>query len=76
METYDNWIDGGFAPPPSGRRMATANPFTGSPGPRWPMIPARSTMPSERLGGRSPTVPGPQWPPPSGPGSCAASASF
>ena len=29
METYDNWIDGGFAPPPNGRRMATANPFTG-----------------------------------------------
>ncbi len=31
METYDNWIDGGFAPPPNGRRMATANPFTGEP---------------------------------------------
>jgi aldehyde dehydrogenase (NAD+) len=29
MEIYDNWIDGGFAPPPNGRRMATANPFTG-----------------------------------------------
>ncbi len=29
METYDNWIGGGFAPPPNGRRMATANPFTG-----------------------------------------------
>ena len=29
METYDNWIDGGFAPPAAGRRMATANPFTG-----------------------------------------------
>ena len=31
MEIYDNWIDGGFAPPPNGRRMATANPFTGEP---------------------------------------------
>lgn len=31
METYDNWIDGGFAPPPNGRRMATANPFSGEP---------------------------------------------
>ena len=31
METYDNWIDGGFAPPPNRRRMATANPFTGEP---------------------------------------------
>ncbi|WP_420639955.1 aldehyde dehydrogenase [Candidatus Poriferisocius sp.] len=31
METYDNWIDGGFAPPPGGRRMATANPYTGKP---------------------------------------------
>ncbi|MCQ3810698.1 MAG: aldehyde dehydrogenase [Acidimicrobiia bacterium] len=29
METYDNWIDGGFAPPPNGQRMATANPFSG-----------------------------------------------
>ena len=29
MEIYDNWIDGGFAPPPNGKRMATANPFTG-----------------------------------------------
>ncbi|MCY4133887.1 MAG: aldehyde dehydrogenase [bacterium] len=29
METYDNWIDGGFAPPPNGRRMATTNPFSG-----------------------------------------------
>ena len=29
METYDNWIDGRFAPPAAGRRMATANPFTG-----------------------------------------------
>lgn len=31
MDFYDNWIDGGFAPPPNGRRMATANPFTGEP---------------------------------------------
>ncbi len=31
METYDNWIDGGFAPPPNGQRMATANPFSGEP---------------------------------------------
>ena len=31
METYDNWIDGGFAPPPNGRRMATTNPFSGEP---------------------------------------------
>ena len=31
METYDNWIDGGFAPPPNGRRMATTNPNTGEP---------------------------------------------
>ncbi len=31
METYDNWVDGGFAPPPNGQRMATANPFTGEP---------------------------------------------
>jgi aldehyde dehydrogenase (NAD+) len=31
METYDNWIDGGFAPPPNGRRMETRNPFTGEP---------------------------------------------
>ena len=31
MEIYDNWIDGGFAPPPNGRRMATANPFSGVP---------------------------------------------
>ncbi len=29
METYDNWIDGGFAPPPNRQRMATANPFSG-----------------------------------------------
>ena len=31
MEIYDNWIDGGFAPPPNGQRMATANPFSGEP---------------------------------------------
>ncbi|MDE0238015.1 MAG: aldehyde dehydrogenase [bacterium] len=31
MEIYDNWIDGGFAPPPNGRRMATTNPFDGEP---------------------------------------------
>ena len=31
MEIYDNWIDGGFASPPNGQRMATANPFTGAP---------------------------------------------
>ena len=31
MEIYDNWIDGGFAPPPNGRRIATTNPFSGEP---------------------------------------------
>jgi len=31
MEIYDNWIDGGFAPPPNRRRMSTSNPFTGAP---------------------------------------------
>ena len=29
MEIYDNWIDGAFAAPGDGRRMATTNPFTG-----------------------------------------------
>ena len=29
MQTYDNWVDGGFAAPARGRRMTTANPFTG-----------------------------------------------
>ena len=29
MQTYDNWIDGGFVAPARGRRMTTANPFTG-----------------------------------------------
>ena len=29
MRTYDNWIDGAFAAPAHGRRMTTANPFTG-----------------------------------------------
>ncbi len=29
METYDNWIGGGFAAPAAGRRMETSNPFTG-----------------------------------------------
>ena len=29
MKTYDNWIDGAFAAPAGGRRMETANPFTG-----------------------------------------------
>ena len=29
MQTYDNWIDGAFAAPASGRRMETSNPFTG-----------------------------------------------
>ncbi|MYB73802.1 MAG: aldehyde dehydrogenase [Acidimicrobiia bacterium] len=31
MEIYDNWIDGEFAPPPNGRRMATTNPYSGEP---------------------------------------------
>ncbi|MEM7274589.1 MAG: aldehyde dehydrogenase [Actinomycetota bacterium] len=31
METYDNWIDGGFAPPSDGARMTTSNPYTGQP---------------------------------------------
>lgn len=31
MDTYDNWIDGAYVPPPNGRRMVTANPFTGQP---------------------------------------------
>lgn len=31
METYDNWINGGFTPPPNGQRMATANSYTGQP---------------------------------------------
>ncbi len=29
MESYDNWIDGKFVTPPTGRRMTTVNPFTG-----------------------------------------------
>ena len=29
MMAYDNWIDGAFAAPSEGRRMETANPFTG-----------------------------------------------
>ena len=29
MQTYDNWIDGSYAAPAGGRRMTTANPFTG-----------------------------------------------
>ena len=29
MQTYDNWIDGGFAAPAAGPRMQTSNPFTG-----------------------------------------------
>ena len=29
MKAYDNWIDGAFAAPAHGRRMTTANPFTG-----------------------------------------------
>ena len=29
MKVYDNWIDGAFAAPAEGRRMETANPFTG-----------------------------------------------
>ncbi len=29
MQTYDNWIDGGFASPAPDRRMTTANPYTG-----------------------------------------------
>ena len=29
MMAYDNWIDGAFAAPAEGRRMETANPFTG-----------------------------------------------
>ena len=29
MKVYDNWIDGAFAAPAHGRRMTTANPFTG-----------------------------------------------
>ncbi|MCY4663869.1 MAG: aldehyde dehydrogenase family protein, partial [Acidimicrobiaceae bacterium] len=29
MQTYDNWIDGGYAAPGGGRRTTTANPFTG-----------------------------------------------
>ena len=30
MEIFDNWIGGGFAPPPAGRRMETSDPFTGA----------------------------------------------
>ncbi len=29
MQTYDNWIDGGYAAPAAGRRMTTSNPYTG-----------------------------------------------
>jgi aldehyde dehydrogenase (NAD+) len=29
MEAYDNWIDGTYVAPPSGRRMQTTTPFTG-----------------------------------------------
>lgn len=29
IETFDNWINGRFVAPPSGRRMPTGNPFTG-----------------------------------------------
>ncbi len=29
MQTYDNWIDGGFSAPAADRRMDTSNPFTG-----------------------------------------------
>ena len=29
MKDYDNWIDGAFMAPVEGRRMETANPFTG-----------------------------------------------
>lgn len=29
METYDNWINGAFTPPPNGARMLTYNPYSG-----------------------------------------------
>ena len=75
METYDNWIDGGFAPPPSGRRMATANPFTGEP---WAEVADDPDAVDDavRAARRAFTDgPGPPWPVPSGPSRCAASES-
>ena len=29
VQTFDNWIDGAFVPPASGKRMETSNPYTG-----------------------------------------------